>query len=160
MDTTFIIIAWPFLLTTHLLSIEPAEWPKLREMFKAHDINTWQRAFPIGFPVEVCALNSLFFNIFMMILFVLNADARFKQNMSCWSINSFDFGLENFFPCKIELIFRPTRHGFLRGKLFSANRYDMIFLCGGPDDYTHSIRLFCHVCTPWCNGCLCHNTKK
>ena len=51
-------------LTTHLLSIERADWPKLHEMFKARDANVWQRQFPVGFPVEVSALNSLFINIF------------------------------------------------------------------------------------------------
>ena len=51
-------------LTTHLLSTERADWPKLHNMFKAHDANVWQREFPVGFPVEVSALNSLFINIF------------------------------------------------------------------------------------------------
>ena len=50
--------------TTHLLSIERADWPKLHDMFKARDANLWQRGFPVGFPVEVSALNSLFINIF------------------------------------------------------------------------------------------------
>ena len=51
-------------ITTHLLSIERADWPKLHDMFKARDANVWQREFPVGFPVEVSALNSLFINIF------------------------------------------------------------------------------------------------
>ena len=50
-------------LTTHLLSIERTDWPKLHDMFKARDANVWQREFPVGFPVEVSALNSLFINI-------------------------------------------------------------------------------------------------
>ena len=37
--------------TTHLLSIERADWPKLHDMFKARDANVWQREFPVGFPV-------------------------------------------------------------------------------------------------------------
>ena len=48
----------------HLLSIERADWPKLHNMFKARDANVWQREFPVGFPVEVSALNSIFINIF------------------------------------------------------------------------------------------------
>ena len=51
-------------LTTHLLSIQSADRPKLHDMFKACDANVWQREFPVGFPVEVSALNSIFINIF------------------------------------------------------------------------------------------------
>ena len=51
-------------LTTHLLSIKYADWPKQHDMFKARDANTSHRKFLVGFPVEVCALNSLFINIF------------------------------------------------------------------------------------------------
>ena len=50
--------------TTYLLSIERADWPKLHDMFKARDANIWQREFPVGFPFEVSALNSIFINIF------------------------------------------------------------------------------------------------
>ena len=72
-------------LTTHLLSIERADWPKLHAVFKARDPNTWQ----VGFPVEVCALNSLSNNIF------LDAVACIESRcLSCWSVNSFDFVLE------------------------------------------------------------------
>ena len=49
--------------TTHQLSIERADWPKLHDMFKARDAHTWHE-FPVRFPVEVCALNSLYINIF------------------------------------------------------------------------------------------------
>ena len=31
-------------------------------MFKARDANVWQREFPVKFPGEVSALNSLFIN--------------------------------------------------------------------------------------------------
>ena len=47
-------------LTTHLLSIECADRPKLYNMFKTRDACVWQSEFPIGFPFEVSALNSLF----------------------------------------------------------------------------------------------------
>ena len=50
--------------TTHLLSIEGADWPRLHNMFKARGVDTWQHEFPVGFPVEVSALNSLFNSIF------------------------------------------------------------------------------------------------
>ena len=38
--------------TTHLLSIERADWPKLHNMFKAHDANVWQREFPVDFRLK------------------------------------------------------------------------------------------------------------
>ena len=50
--------------TTHLLSIDRADWPKLHDMFKACDAIIWQREFPLGFRIVVSALNSLFINIF------------------------------------------------------------------------------------------------
>ena len=56
-----IFVSMSIWLTTHLLSIERADWPKLH-MFKAHDANVWQREFPVGFPVEVSALNSMLIN--------------------------------------------------------------------------------------------------
>ena len=48
----------------HLLSIEPADWPKLQDMFWARGAKTWQRQFPVGFPVRICALYLLFIEIF------------------------------------------------------------------------------------------------
>ena len=48
----------------HLLSIERADWPKLHDMLKACEANVWQREFPVGFLVELSALNSIFINIF------------------------------------------------------------------------------------------------
>ena len=51
-------------ITMHLLSIEHADWAKLHDMFIVCDAIAWQREFPVGFPVEVSALNSLFINIF------------------------------------------------------------------------------------------------
>ena len=56
--------------TTHLLSIECADWPKLHNMFKACDANVWQREFPVGFPVEISALNSIFIKIFPDVLLI------------------------------------------------------------------------------------------
>ena len=51
-------------ITTHLLTNECADWPKLHDMFKACDAKTWQREFPVGSPARVCALNLLLINIF------------------------------------------------------------------------------------------------
>ena len=42
-------------MTTHLLSIERVDWPKLHDMFKARDAKAWQLKFPVGFPVTLCA---------------------------------------------------------------------------------------------------------
>ena len=50
-------------LTMHLLSIQRTDWPKLHDMFKARDAKTWQRSFPLGFPVTICASNLLSINI-------------------------------------------------------------------------------------------------
>ena len=49
-------------LTTHLLSTERADWPKPHDMFKTRHAYVCQ--FPVGFPVEVSALKSLFINMF------------------------------------------------------------------------------------------------
>ena len=38
-------------LTTHLLSIERADWSKQPEVFKARDAKIRKREFPVGFPV-------------------------------------------------------------------------------------------------------------
>ena len=35
-----------------------------------------------------------------MLLLAFQADAWLKQNMSCWSVNSFDFALVQFFTAK------------------------------------------------------------
>ena len=48
----------------HLLSIKRADWPERHDMFKVCDAIAWQREFPVVFPVEASALNSLFINIF------------------------------------------------------------------------------------------------
>ena len=110
------------------VSIECADWPRLHDMFKARDANAWQREFPVGFPTEVSALYSLFINFVTILLLVWKAEAWLKQNMSCWSVNSFDFALEKLhshwnaraiFPRKIERINRPTRHVFLQSHILS-----------------------------------------
>ena len=54
----------PIHLTTHLLSNERADWPKLHDMFKARDAKTWQREFPIELPVRVFTSNLLLITIF------------------------------------------------------------------------------------------------
>ena len=63
----------------------------------------------------------------LLVLLVYKADAWLKQNMSCCSVNSFDFALEKlhsrwsaraFFPRKIERINRPTKHVFLQNSTF------------------------------------------
>ena len=56
--------------TTHLLSVGHTDCPKLHDMFGACDVKTWQRKFPVGFPVTVFAANLLFTTIFTMLLLV------------------------------------------------------------------------------------------
>ena len=51
-------------ITTHMVSIECVDGPKLHDMLKARDAKTRQRKFPVGFPVKVCALKLLFIIIF------------------------------------------------------------------------------------------------
>ena len=51
--------------TTHMLSIERADWPRLHDMFKARDAKAWQGEFPVGFPIRVCALHLLLIDIFL-----------------------------------------------------------------------------------------------
>ena len=55
-------------LTTHLLPIERADWPKLHDMFKAREAEAWQREFPVVFSVRVCDSNLLLINIFLDIV--------------------------------------------------------------------------------------------
>ena len=57
----------PIVLYKHATAfIQRADWPKLCDIpFKARDAKTRQRKFPVGFPVRVCTLNLLFFNIFL-----------------------------------------------------------------------------------------------
>ena len=52
------------IITTNRLSIEHADWLKPHGTFKARAAKSWQRHFPVGFPVRVCVLNLLFINIF------------------------------------------------------------------------------------------------
>ena len=66
-------------------------------MFKARDAIAWQREFPVGFPVEVSALNSLFIKIFHDVVVHIESRCVIKVNMSCWSVNSFDFALEKLY---------------------------------------------------------------
>ena len=40
-----------FRVTMHLLSIERTDWSKQPDMFKERDAKSWQREFPVGFPV-------------------------------------------------------------------------------------------------------------
>ena len=55
-------------LTTHLISVERVDWPKLHDMFKARDAKAWQCEFPLEFPVRVCASNLLLIMIFLDIV--------------------------------------------------------------------------------------------
>ena len=79
-----------FSITTHLLSIERADWPKLHYMFKARDAKAWQREF----PVWVCASNLLLIDIFLDIVARIKMRCVIKAKHICWSVNSFDLSLE------------------------------------------------------------------
>ena len=103
----------------HLLFIERTDWLKLLDRFNVRDTKSWQRWLTVRFPVRVCALNLLFINIFYDVVARKRSDEWLKQNMSCWSVNSCDVSLEKlhshwsvraFFPRKLEIINRPTRH--------------------------------------------------
>ena len=47
-------------ITTHLLFNE------LRDMFNLKHVKTWQRKFPVGFPIRICALDLLYINTFVI----------------------------------------------------------------------------------------------
>ena len=65
--------------TTHLLSIERADWPKPHDMFKSRDANVWQREHDAVARLESrCVI---------------------KAKHVCWSVNSFDFALEKLHSC-------------------------------------------------------------
>ena len=132
-----------YITTTHLLSIERADWPNLRDTFKARDANLWQHEFPLVFPVEVSALNSISINIFMTLMLILKADAWLKQNMSYWPINSLDFALKktaltlkrscNFFRVKSnELKDQQDMFSYIPGACATHN---FTYLARGPCVY-------------------------
>ena len=119
-------------LTTHPLSIERADRPKLHDMFEARDANVWQREFPVGFPVEVSALNSIFINIFHDV--VARIESRCVSGVTHVLIVGLLISLIlrrknftraeallHFFPRKIERINRPTRHVFLQNDVIICN---------------------------------------
>ena len=108
-------------ITTHLLSIENPDWPKLHDIFKARDAKTWQSTIPVGFPVRVCALKLLFINNFHDVV------ARIKKQMHDSSKTCLE-GLLTLLICVGKLherfsasavspaqnrINRPTRHVLL-----------------------------------------------
>ena len=131
-------------ITTHLLSIERTDWPKLHNMLKARDANLWQHEIHY----------SSFF--FMMLLFVSKADAWLKKNVSGWSVNSFDCAREKctiasarvlFVPCKIERVNRLTRRVFRHDALVDLRFEDIyrptVLNCTFPGNTTSS--LFVHL---------------
>ena len=67
-------------------------------MFKTRDANVWQREFPVGFLVEVSALNSLFINIFH--------DVVVRMQRRCVIKAKHAEALVQCFPRKIERINR------------------------------------------------------
>ena len=70
-----------------------------------------QREFPVGFPVEASALNSLFINIFHGVVACIESRCVIKAKhvlLVCTRAEA----LVQFFPRKIERINRPTRHVF------------------------------------------------
>ena len=65
-------------------------------MFNARDAKSWQRLFPVGFSVKVCALNLLFINILHDVVARIESRCVIEAKhvllvWSCWSVNSFDF---------------------------------------------------------------------
>ena len=85
-------VQWLLCITTHLLSIERADLLKLHEMFKARDAKSWQRLFPVGFPVRVCALNLLFFNIYHDVVACIESRCVIKAKhvlLVCWFVRFF-----------------------------------------------------------------------
>ena len=75
------IMVWiiSFVLTTHLISIKRADWPKLHDMSKTRDCKAWQRKFPVGYPVTICALNLLLINIFLDVVTRIGSRCVIKE---------------------------------------------------------------------------------
>ena len=84
----------PPYVTTHLLSIERANWPKVHDMFKACDAKTWQHELPVGFQVRVCALNLLFINIFNDVFVCIESSCviKAKHVLLAWEFVRFCTG--------------------------------------------------------------------
>ena len=116
----------------HLLSIEPADWPKLHDIFKACDANVWQREFPAGFSVAVSALNSLLINIFHDVVACIESRCVTKGKhvlLVCWII------------------------WFCAGKTALALKHSCIFSCTRSKELTDQQDLFFY--TPWwCRWCF------
>ena len=56
-DAARLIMQIDWKITTHLFSIERADWPKLHDMFQARDAKAQYREFPLRFLVGFCASN-------------------------------------------------------------------------------------------------------
>ena len=121
-------------------------------MFKARDANVWQCEFPVGFPVDVSALNSIIINIFHDAVAFIESRCVVKAKHVCWSVNSFDSilrwkncnraeALMQFFPRKIERINRPTRHVFLHKPVFTSIRISVPLISNNLLDDVKSIQL-------------------
>ena len=113
MMVCFVIIGGVQDITTHLLSIEWAHWPKLHDMFKARDAIAWQREFAVGFPVEVSALNSLFINIFHDVVARIEYRCVIKAKhvlLVCWFVRLFVSLLSHFWLIHLfylHLLYQP-----------------------------------------------------
>ena len=123
------VLTKPEIRPKHLLSIECADWPRLHGVFKARDTIVWQREFPVGFPVEVSALNSLLIKIFHDVVVRIDSRCVIKANMPCWSVNSFDCALEKLHSCWSARFFSRAKSNEL------SDQQDMFF-------YRHASRQY------------------
>ena len=107
-----------YCVTTHLLSIECADWPKLHDMLKARDAKAWQCEFPVRFPVRICASNLLSFNIFVDIVARIESRCVIKAKyvlLVCQFVR--------FFMGKIARALHPYITWFIWCKIYLVPRY-------------------------------------
>ena len=128
------VMAWCRQATSHYLS---QCWPRYMSPYgvtrsqwvKALDAIAWQREFPVGFPVRVCASDLLLINIFLDIVSLIESRCVIKAKhvlLFCQLDRSFAVKtaevLPQYFPRKIERINRPTRHVLLHAPAFCQAR--------------------------------------
>ena len=128
-------IKWIISITTHLISFERADWPKLHDVFKVRDVQASQRNFSTWFPIKVCTLNLLFINVFRDAIVHIERRCVIKAKHVCRSVDWFDFVLENCtrteslvqcFPRKIERVNRETRHVLLHDMACQTIRFSFV----------------------------------
>ena len=138
-----------------MLSINHSDWPKLHDMFKARVANVWQCAFPVGFPVEVSALNLLFIN--GKNAPVLKRECSFSRahETLAWLFSHYPHHVSKQDYC-IEISFRVDNHiplwSIFAGMLITAKIYPSHNASVKyPTMHHFETKASTHVCAHFCN---------